>query len=268
VGFKLLSLLGGTLKDLFKEDPLLLVSIILALFVLVWMFKEIQSYTKNRADRDITQLEKKLVAYGQLRTYVTLFIESRKQEDKVQLLNHIGENTPFMSYPLFQRSYLLLEKTDTINEFNDYLKEIDDEIKAIKFRYRAVSPDEDGTQLFGSINRYIQLIEYIGKPFCLTALTIGIIIIAILTSSLAGKGNYVGFLNVLSAVLLFGVTFVNLSLILDHKFNHSKKNWTIFLGLIFSSIVLMYLHHWFLSIFNIAIIFIYLLLFAPVLKRE
>jgi hypothetical protein len=262
------TLLGDTLKQLFKEDPILLASLIVGLVLLIWVFKETQNYIKSKDDKDGALLEKKLIAYGQLRTYLTIFLESHNQEDKVQVLNHLGNYVPYLSYSFFQRCYLFLEDPENIQEIKEYLSEVDDEIKTLKLRYDSLCPDEDRTKVFGTISSYFQLAEHIGKPFYLTGITILLIITFILISSLLNKGDYAGFFNGISILLLLLLGMGSLSLVLDKKFKHSRKNWAILLGLFIISLIFIYSYKWYLGLVNIIAIFTYLFFFAPVLKKK
>jgi hypothetical protein len=257
------TLLGDTLKQVFKENPILLASLTVGLVLLIWVFKETQNYIKSKDDKDAVLLEKKLIAYGQLKTYLTIFLESHNQEDKVQLLNHLGNYVPYLSYSFFQRCYLLLENPDNIKGINEYLLDVDDEIRTLKLRHDSLCPDEDRTKIFGTISSYFQLAEHIGKPFYLTGITILLMTTLILISSLLNKGDYAGFFNGISILLLLMVGMGR-----DKRFQHSLKNWIILLGIFVSSLLFIYSYKWYLSLANIVVIFVYLFLFSPALKKD
>jgi hypothetical protein len=264
----ILSLLGDALKQVFKEDPGLLIIIVAALLLLIWIFKETQIYIKNKDEKDVSLLEQKLIAYAQLRAYLSILMKTKSPEDEVQLLNHLGSYAPHFSFSILQKSYRLLENTHNPKEIADYILEIDNEIKNLKQRYDFLRPDEDRTKVFGTISSYFQLAEHIGKPFYLTGITVFLLIVIILISSLLNNGDYAGFFNGISLILLLLVGMGSLSLILDKKFKHSKKNWAFLIGLFSISLMFIYSYNWHLGIVNIILIFVYLSFFAPIIKKE
>lgn len=263
--------LSGSITNLFKENPILALTLTGAMAIIVWLFKSFNQIQREDTLVKKEQLLKKITAYGILRAKLNSYLVTPNIENKEKLLLHIGESQPYLSTvqeKVF--SYLDDLESENNNLLNTIHIEITNQLEHLQNIYDNEFQQLSRSTLSGFFNYYLSLLEKLVIPLLFTALTAFILLIFIdasITTTI--KGDYSVPFSLFTTFLSI-VLFINFIGLLERRnFKHTIRNWTICLSF---GVLITFLNFYnsaiYTNIICISLILIFLFFVIPRIKRN